>query len=88
MIYLLHLSRPFKGVRHYMGATADLETRLSDHRAGRGSDLLKAVNRAGISYRVVRKWRGLFATEKKLKRRYKLADLCPVCSGPHVHKRG
>lgn len=88
MVYLIHFSRPYKGARHYMGATADLDQRMIDHRAGRGASLLWALNKAGIRYRVVRRWRGLWLKEQQLKSRFTSAQLCPHCCGPSAYRRG
>jgi predicted GIY-YIG superfamily endonuclease len=88
IVYLIHLSRPLKHARHYLGTTADLKQRMEDHRAGRGAAMLRACNRKGIAYRVVRTWkRAGFRTEqaiKKLNRR----ELCPTCSGRAAMRRG
>ncbi len=37
VVYLIHLSRPYRHARHYLGWTQNLEQRLAEHRAGRGS---------------------------------------------------
>lgn len=80
-VYLVHLSRALHGARHYLGFSTNVQQRMKAHKAGRGAPLLGAAARRGISMRVVRQWRrrdGYF--EQDLKRRYELADLCPVCS--------
>ncbi len=40
VVYLIHLSHPYRHARHYLGWTQNLEHRLAEHRAGRGSPLL------------------------------------------------
>ena len=88
-VYLLHFSRPYKGVRHYMGAAADLGARLKRHKSGDGSALLRAVRAAGITWVTARTWaRGGFKKERALKRRCDHASLCPRCSGPAAWRRG
>ena len=37
VIYLLHFSHSYRHARHYLGYTENLEQRLAQHRAGRGS---------------------------------------------------
>jgi predicted GIY-YIG superfamily endonuclease len=80
-VYLVHAARALRGARHYLGFTQDVAARVSRHKKGRGTPLLGEMTRRGIPWRVVRRWNrrdGHF--EKDLKRRYALADLCPVCS--------
>lgn len=88
-VYLVHFSRRHRGAQHYLGFSTNIPQRLEAHRAGRGAPLLAAITKRGIRWHVVRTWRrkdGFF--EQGLKRRYALRELCPVCSGPHAHKRG
>jgi len=40
IVYLLHFERSYRHARHYIGFTQNLEQRLEQHRAGRGSPLL------------------------------------------------
>ena len=40
IVYLLHFERSYRHARHYIGFTQNLEQRLAEHRAGRGSPLL------------------------------------------------
>ena len=37
IVYLLHFERSYRHARHYIGFTQNLEQRLEEHRAGRGS---------------------------------------------------
>lgn len=91
MVYLIHLDQEFKGKRHYIGLAVTAETylrRIQHHRKGTGSAFLRAVNRAGISWNVVREWPdedGKF--ERKLKGRKKARVFCPLCNKKlsHVH---
>lgn len=80
-VYLVHASRALHGARHYLGFSTNVRARLARHKAGRGAPLLAAMADRGIGYRVVRQWRGKDGYfEQDLKRRYDLAQLCPVCS--------
>lgn len=79
-IYLLHFDRSYKHARHYLGYTENLEQRLAQHRAGRGSPLVVAAIADGISFRVAATWPGDRSRERKL-HNYKnsRARLCPIC---------
>lgn len=89
MVYLLCLSRRLAShAKHYIGSTANVRARLQRHRSGRGSAMLAACNRRGISYTVARTWRGDRKTERRLKTNYKSHDLCPRCSGRAAYQRG
>jgi predicted GIY-YIG superfamily endonuclease len=79
-VYLVHFARSFNGVRHYLGFSTNIPKRVKEHRAGRGSPLLKAVTARRIPWSVVRKWHGKDGHfEKKLKQQNALVDLCPKC---------
>jgi hypothetical protein len=80
-IYLLHLQRSYKHARHYLGYTENLERRLAQHRAGRGSSpLIAAAIAAGIEFELAATWPGDRAEER---RRHEFknspARLCPIC---------
>jgi hypothetical protein len=92
-VYLLHFQRRYKHARHYMGfcESDDVSARIERHRAGNGARLMSAVFKAGIPVRIARLWRGRKADrtfERRLKNSCRLADLCPICSGPRAHRRG
>lgn len=79
-VYLVHFRRAFNGAKHYLGFSTNIPKRVKEHRAGRGSPLLKAVTERGIPWTVVRKWHGVDGHfEKELKRKNALSDLCPRC---------
>ena len=40
VVHLVHFTQPYRHARHYTGWTADLESRLAEHQAGRGARLL------------------------------------------------
>jgi len=79
MVYLIHFASSFRHCQHYIGYTSNLSTRLSAHRSGNGSRLLKAVCAAGIEINIVRTWEGDRKLERKLKNQHKASGLCPVC---------
>lgn len=79
-VYLVCLNRPMGGKRHYIGWTSHLKHRMWHHRHNSGSLFLREANRAGLSYRVTRRWEQqtrLF--ERFLKNKKNAALLCPRC---------
>lgn len=83
-VYLLHFTRPYRHARHYIGWTADLPARLSEHAAGRGARLLAVAADNGIGWDLARTWPGTRARERQLKRQGGAARRCPLCG---VHPR-
>lgn len=77
-VYLLHFDRPYGHASHYCW-TGDLDTRLADHAAGRGSRLLAVIGQAGIGWRLARTWPGSRSRERALKRQGGAARRCPLC---------
>jgi len=80
-VYLLHFEKKLKHAQHYIGYTSKpLEERLSTHRKGNGSSLVKAFLSQGIDFVVARVWEGKDGNfERSLKNRKKARLLCPVC---------
>lgn len=87
MVYLIHLDKPFKHARHYIGFVESDEMvleRLAKHQAGTGSKFLRAVNAAGIGYHIARVWPGYTRTqERELKNQKKSSRFCPICNKKH-----
>jgi len=80
MVYLIHFDRPYKHAQHYIGYTDNLDSRIDCHRHGNGSKLLKAVNAAGIGYKVVRTWPdGDRSFQRQLKNQKNASRFCPTC---------
>lgn len=78
--YLVHLHAPFGHAQHYLGWSANRTLRLGHHAAGTGSNLLRHVRLAGISWSLVRVWPGATRTgERGLHNRGSAARLCPAC---------
>ena len=93
-VYLAHFAEPFRHAQHYIGKTNNLDRRELEHRAGRGSRLLKIVSEAGIDWSIVRMWEfdsGKEASqfERALKKKYKSSRrFCPVCRDEYLeHQR-
>lgn len=83
VVYLIHLERKFKHAQHYIGWTDydDPEYRMKHHRNGNGSKFLRAVNKAGIDYSIVRTWPGKDGNfERFLKNKKHASRFCPICS--------
>jgi hypothetical protein len=81
-IYLLHFDRPLQHARHYVGWTGldSLDSRIDEHKKGRGSKLMAAVIRAGISFDIARLWHGTRHEERKIKNTKAVGrTLCPIC---------
>lgn len=86
MVYLLHFSKPFKGAKHYIGFTDNLEQRLSDHRKGKGARILAVAKENGIDFELVRTWEGDRKTERRLKNQKNAARFCPICNESYKGK--
>jgi predicted GIY-YIG superfamily endonuclease len=94
VIYLIHFTRPFvtgrRSCQHYLGSTVCFDSRMEQHRKSRGARLLALVNKAGITWGVVRTWETTaserYAEERRLKRSHHgYKNLCPVCRGVNYH---
>jgi predicted GIY-YIG superfamily endonuclease len=79
VVYLVHFTRPYRHARHYTGWTADLDSRLSEHQAGRGARLLQVITEAGIDWTLARTWDGTRERERQLKRQGGASRRCPIC---------
>lgn len=82
VVYLIHLDRPLAHARHYIGFTQrNFKKRYMDHLTGKGARMLEVCVQRGITFDVVRIWRGADRSfERKLKNRHGAADLCPICN--------
>lgn len=80
-VYILHLDRPLKHARHYIGFAVDLERRIAHHRAGTGARFTQVLHEQGIGFTVARTWDGADKNfERRLKNCKHAADYCPLCS--------
>lgn len=80
MVYLLHFERRYRHAGHYLGFTQLApEERFERHASGHGARLLRVVAAAGISWQLVRLWRGTRADERRLKLNGSSTRLCPHC---------
>ena len=83
-VYLIHFHRPYRHARHYLGWSKDHEGPVQAHREGRGARLMEVIVGAGISFDVVRTWKGGRSLERQLKKRKASPRLCPVCKAAAV----
>ena len=82
VVYLIHFDKPYMHAQHYLGWAHDFEARMLRHRAGRGSNLLKVIQNAGIDWQVVRVWEPADPrVEAELKKYKNSRRLCPICGG-------
>ena len=83
-VYLIHFDQPISDshtCQHYIGyAKRSMKKRLAEHKAGKGARLTQVANERGISYRIVRWWKGGRALERELKNKKCSPKLCPICS--------
>lgn len=86
-VYLIHFAQPIgdlanpKGhAQHYIGYTEDLARRAAEERGPAAPAILRAVNEAGIGWRVVRTWEGTRDTERQIKLLRAGTRLCPECT--------
>jgi len=86
-IYLLHLDKPLRHAKHYIGLADDLAARLERHTEGHGARMLAVCRERGITWRCVRTWQGDRKLERWLKRKKAAPTLCPVCAGASASKR-
>ena len=82
VVYLVHFTQPYRHARHYTGWTADLESRLAEHQAGRGARLLQVITQAGIEWTLARTWQGTRERERQLKRQGGASRRCPTRPWP------
>lgn len=80
MVYILHFNKPYKRCRHYVGYSTDPETRLVEHKTGKGSPLVKAVHDAGIEIQlcIIDKI-GTRKSERRIKNQKNSMRFCPIC---------
>jgi predicted GIY-YIG superfamily endonuclease len=87
VVYLIHLSRAYRHARHYLGWTQNLEHRLAEHRAGRGSPLLAAAVADGIELELAATWPGdRHAERRKHEMKNSPARLCPICKAQRANR--
>lgn len=85
MIYLLCFEdasgrpSPYCHSGHYLGFTNDLDSRIVEHRSGRGARLVEVALASGLTFQVVATWEGNRNEERHMKRHGSLKRFCPRC---------
>jgi predicted GIY-YIG superfamily endonuclease len=88
VVYLLHLNKPLRHAKHYVGfAESDLDARLERHASGQGARMLAVCRERGITWRLARTWQGDRKFECRLKNRKDAPQICPFCAGPQAMNR-
>ena len=89
-VYIICFDRPYKSesgrtVRHYVGFATDLNKRIAHHKANTGAKLIRALNLAGIDWKVVRVFKNVSREiERKIKNYKKTDAFCPNCFSSHL----
>ena len=87
-VYLCHFDRPYKQASHYCGWSSNFPARMKRHREGRGSNLLKVIQNAGIGWKVVRIWEPASPkVEAEIKRYHNSKALCPICAPRYAREK-
>ena len=80
-VYLIHFKHKLHHAGHYVGFSKCLAFRIASHREGTGAKLIRAINRLGIPWMVVRTWRvDGQGFERYIKNQKHAARFCPVCN--------
>jgi predicted GIY-YIG superfamily endonuclease len=81
-LYLLcyDMPHPHGTSRHYLGSAKDLDTRIAQHRSGRGAAFTAEMKRLGIPFDVVRVWDGTRDDERAMKLSHHHDRYCPRCA--------
>jgi len=84
-VYLIHFDKPYKHARHLIGvAYGD----VAQHIKHSGSPLMRAVNDAGITWRIAQLWKNAPEDlESKLRGRGDASRICPICLAQTDGKR-
>ncbi|MBD3387428.1 MAG: hypothetical protein GF414_00605 [Candidatus Altiarchaeales archaeon] len=92
-VYVIHLNRPFRHAKHYIGYTTDIVRRMTHHSLGHrdSSHFMKAVCRAGIRWSVTmvqsfEDAKEAVCFEKKLKRDKRSSLHCPLCKTAELER--
>jgi len=80
-VYLICFDQRYHHCKHYIGwCEGDVEDRLARHRRSDGARLLRALNLAGIGYKIVRTWKNVDRHfERRLKNQKNSKRFCPLC---------
>ena len=79
-VYLIHFRKSYKHARHYLGYSANLDKRITDHLCGMGARLMEVITQADIDWNLARTWPGDRELERRLKNQKQAPRLCPICN--------
>jgi predicted GIY-YIG superfamily endonuclease len=84
-VYIIHFESRYCHAQHYIGFSygnkKNAYKRLVNHKKGKGANLLKHVNKAGIDYTISRLIKGNKLRERAIKKSGSGCRYCPVCKG-------
>lgn len=83
-IYTAHFNKAIGGegrnkAQHYSGWALDVDTRIAQHKAGRGAAITAYLAQQGIDFEVVTVWPGTREMERQLKK-HSATRRCPKCN--------
>jgi len=85
-VYLIHFKTKLHQAAHYIGFSKRIDFRIAAHREGTGAKLIRAINRLGIPWIVIRTWQvDGQGFERYLKNQKHAARFCPLCNLKIVH---
>ncbi len=80
-VYLIHFKHKLHHAGHYVGFSKRLDFRIASHREGTGAKLIRAINRLGIPWMVIRTWRvDGQGFERYIKNQKHASRFCPLCN--------
>jgi predicted GIY-YIG superfamily endonuclease len=80
-VYLIHFEEKLHHAGHYLGYSKILSIRIWQHKINQGAKLIRAVNKAGIEWHVVRTWTvDDQELERLLKNQKNSPRYCPICN--------
>jgi len=86
LVYLLHFDQPLSHAQHYLGSTARLYARLTEHAGGNGARLTQVLHEQHRGWIVAALFQPTDPTktirqlETETKRRHNSTKFCPICN--------
>jgi predicted GIY-YIG superfamily endonuclease len=84
-VYLVHFSgRTRQNRQHYLGWSADVGRRFTEHASGRGAHATRKARAEGLKVKLAQAWSGTPDLERRIKEwsrdgAHGFAGLCPYC---------
>jgi hypothetical protein len=85
MVYVLHFSRPYEHVTHYLGVADDvqqLERLVLDPPTHTHAPLILAAHAAGVRFEIGNLFHGGAPRLESLRRQKRSRDFCSTCTPP------